>query len=187
MRALLTLAAFAAILSLTACNTSDSRVSSGTAGEAYRDVDRIETLYVMPVELPDEIHGKATDEEKERWREDWPMAAARLIARGVTEETGEDVVALVSEDKPDKDFYFELEVTYLDVGDADVRGANLLDPDEEGWSQVLATGRIIRARDGEVVAELRFDQSSGFETKEPFQNDMSNLGQDLGNWIESRQ
>jgi hypothetical protein len=184
---MLTLAACAAILSLTACNTSDSRVSSGTAGEAYRDVYRIETVYVLPVELPDEIHGKATDEDKDRWRTDWPMTAARLIARGITEETGGDITALVSEDKPDTDFYFELEITYLDVGDADVRGANLLDPDEEGWSQVLATGRLIRASDGEVVAELRFDQSSGFEIKEPFQNDMGNLGQDLGNWIESRQ
>jgi hypothetical protein len=155
MRAILSLAALAAIFSLTACNTSDSRVSSGTAGEAYRDVDRIYTLYVMPVELPKEIHGNATDEERERWRTDWPMTGARLIARGVTEETGERVVALVSEDKPD--------------------------------SQVLATGRIIRASDGEIVAELRFDQSSGYEIKEPFQNDMSNLGHDLGNWIEDRQ
>jgi hypothetical protein len=187
MRALLSIAAIAAVFALAGCNTSDSRVSSGTAGEAYRDVDRIDTLYVMPVALPDEIHGNATDEEKDRWQTDWPMTAARLIARGVTEETGEDVTAIVSEDKPDTDFYFELEVTYLDVGDAEVRGANLIDPDEEGWSHVLATGRIIRASDGEVVAELRFDQSSGWEVKEPFQNDMSNLGHDLGNWIQSRQ
>jgi hypothetical protein len=187
MRALLSLAALAAVFSLTACNTSDSRVSSGTAGEAYRDVDRIDTLYILPVELPDEIHGNATDADRERWQTDWPMAGARLIARGVTEETGEKVTALVSEKKPDEDFYFELEITYLDIGDAEVRGSNLLDPDEEGWSQVIATGRIIRARDGEVVAELRFDQSSGFDVKEPFQNDMSNLGADLGNWIESRQ
>jgi hypothetical protein len=187
MRALLSLAALAAVFSLTACNTSDSRVSSGTAGEAYRDVDNIYTLFVLPVDLPKDIHGNATDADRERWQEDWPMAGARLIARGVTEETGEKVMALVSEKKPDEDFYFELEITYLDVGDAELRGANLLDPDEEGWSQVIATGRIIRARDGEVVAELRFDQSSGFEVKEPFQNDMSNLGHDLGAWIESRQ
>jgi hypothetical protein len=187
MRVLLSLAALAAIFSLTACNTSDSRVSSGTAGEAYNDVDRIDTLYILPVELPDEIHGNASKEEKERWAQDWPMTGARLIARGVTDETDNEVTGLVSEDKPEADFYFELEITYLDVGDADVRGSNILDPDEEGWSQVLATGRIIRADNGEVVAELRFDQSSGYEVKEPFQNDMSNLGQELGNWIESRQ
>jgi hypothetical protein len=187
LRALLTLAALAAVISLTACNTSDSRVSSGTAGEAYRDVDRIYTLYIMPVDLPGEIHGNATEEEKDRWQTDWPMTGARLIARGVTDETDERVIALVSEDKPKADYYFELVITYLDVGDADVRAANILDPDEEGWSQVIATGTIIRASDGEVVAELRFDQSSGYEVKEPFQNDMSNLGQDLGNWLESRQ
>src|SRR5687768_17753993 len=109
MRALLSLAALAAVFSLTACNTSDSRVSSGTAGEAYRDVDRIDTLYILPVELPDEIHGNATDADRERWQTDWPMAGARLIARGVTEETGEKVTALVSEKKPDEDFYFRSE------------------------------------------------------------------------------
>jgi hypothetical protein len=187
MRALHAILALLAVLGLASCNTSDSRVSKGTAGEAYRDVDNIYTLYIMPVELPDEIHGSASEADKERWANDWPMAGARLIARGVTEETGDKVTALVSEKKPDDDYYFELVITYLDIGDADVRAANLLDPDEEGWSQVIATGTIYNADSGEVVAELRFDQSSGFDTKEPFQNDMSNLGQDLGNWIESRQ
>ena len=187
MRALLPLVALLAVLSLAACNTSDSKVSTGTAGEAYNDVDNIYTLYVLPVDLPDEIHGDASDADKERWMQDWPMTAARLVARGVTEETGDKVSAVVSEKKPNADYYFKLEITYLDIGDADVRGSTLLDPDEQGWSQVIATGTIYNARNGEVVAELTFNQSSGFATKEPFQNDMGNLGQDLGNWIQSRQ
>lgn len=187
MRAFLPVVALLAVLSLAACNTSDSKVSSGSAGEAYNDVDNIYTLYILPVDMPDVIHGDASDADKERWARDWPMTAARLVARGVTEETGDRVTALVSEKRPEQDFYFELTITYLDIGDADVRGSNLLDPDEEGWSHVLATGTIYNADNGEVVAELSFNQSSGFATKEPFQNDMGNLGQDLGNWIQSRQ
>lgn len=187
MRAFLPVVVLLAVLSLAGCNTSDSKVTGGSAGEAYRDVDQIDTLYILPVELPDEIHGAASDAEKDRWREDWPMSGARLIARGVTDETGEEVNALVSENKPDAAFYFKLEITYLDVGDSELRTANLFDSSEEGWSHVLATGKLYNARNGELVAELTFDQSSGWEVKGPFQNDMRNLGQDLGDWIQSRQ
>jgi hypothetical protein len=187
MRAFLPLVALLAVLSVAACNTSDSKVSSGSAGEAYSDVDQIYTLYVLPVELPDEIHGNLTDTERERWARDWPMAGARLIARGVTDETGEKVTALVSERKPEADFYFELVITYLDVGDESLRTSNILSGDETGWSHVIATGTLYKASNREIVAELNFNQSSGFEVKEPFQNDMGNLGQDLGEWIANRQ
>jgi len=187
MRALSALVALLTVFGLSACNMSDSRISSGSAGEAYPELGRISTLYILPVKLPDKIHGSAESEEVERWKKDWPMVAARLIARGVTEESDEAVMALVSDRKPDTDYYFELEITYLDVGNAEVRAANILDPDEEGWSHVIATGTIHRADNGERVAELRFDQSSGFDVKEPFQNDMANLGQDLGEWIMARQ
>lgn len=187
MRAFVPVLALLAVLSIAGCNTSDSKVTGGSAGQAYHDVHQIDTLFILPVELPDEIHGSASNSEKDRWREDWPMTAARLIARGVTDETGEDVNALVSESKPRADFYFKLEITYLDVGDSELRTANLFDSSEEGWSHVLATGKLYNARTGELVAELTFDQSSGWEVKEPFQNDMRNLGQDLGDWIQSRQ
>lgn len=187
MKSIAMIAAMLAMFGMCACNMSESRVTDGTAGEAYDRVDDIRTLYVLPATLPDEIHGKATEEEKERWRKDWPMTAARLIATGVTHETDEKVTGITSQDEPDTDYYFELEITYLDVGDADVRGANVLDDDEEGWSHVLATGRIIHAESGDVVSEMKFDQSSGYEFDAPFENDMKNLGEKLGRWIEERQ
>ena len=187
MRTLMLIAAIPALLALCACNTSESRVSDGTAGEAYDHISHIRTLYVLPAELPDDIHGNATEEEKERWQEDWPMMAARLIARGATDETDDRFTALVSEEETDRDYYFELEITYLDVGDEDVRAGDILDSDEEGWSHVLATGRIIHAESGDLVSELKFEQSTGRQSDSPFENDMINLGQKLGRWIEDRQ
>lgn len=187
MRSIYSILALLAVLGLAACNTSQSKTPSGTAGEAYRDVDNIYTLYILPVKLPDAIHGNASDADKSRWREDWQMVGARLIARGVSDEAGDKVVASAREQKPDVDYYFDLKITYLDVGDEDVRTTSLLGNDEKGWSHVLATGRIVRASTGDTVAELNFDQSSGHPNKEPFQSDMSNLGKQLGSWIVSRQ
>jgi hypothetical protein len=162
-------------------------VPTATAGDAFKDADNIYTIYIMPVELPDEIHGNATDEDKKRWQDDWQMVGARLIASGVSDEAGDTVSCSVREKKPDADFYFALKVTYLDVGDASLRTSGILGSDERGWSHVLAVGRIVRADSGDTVAELTFDHSSGNLTKEPFQNDMTNLGQELGSWIVARQ
>jgi hypothetical protein len=176
-----------AALSMTACASSQSATPSATAGDAYKDVNNIHTIYIMPVELPKEIHGNASDADKKRWQNDWQMVGARLIARAVTDEAGDKVASSVREKKPDADFYFVLKITHLDVGDADVRSAGVLDSNQRGWSHVLAVGRIVRSDNGDTVAELNFDHSSGKATKEPFQNDMSNLGKELGSWIVARQ
>jgi hypothetical protein len=187
MKGIYSTLALLAILSIAACNSSQSREPTATAGDAYKDANNIYTIYIMPVELPGEIHGKATDEDKKRWRDDWQMVGARLIARGVTDEAGDKVTCSVREKKPDADFYFALKITHLDVGDASLRSSGILGSDERGWSHVLAVGRIVRADNGDTVAELTFDHSSGNFTKEPFQNDMTNLGQELGSWIVTRQ
>jgi hypothetical protein len=186
MKRVYPLLALLAILSMAACSSSQSQTPSATAGDAYKDADNIYMIYIMPVDLPNEIHGNATDAEKDRWQEDWQMVGARLIARGVSDEAGDKVIASARESKPDADFYFVLEITYLDVGDENVRSSGILDSDERGWSHVLAVGRIVRSDTGDTVAELTFDQSSGKLTKEPFQDDMTNLGQELGNWIVNR-
>lgn len=179
--------AMLAILSMAACSSSQSMEPSATTGDAYKDVSRIYTIYILPVELPDEIHGKASEADKKRWQDDWQMVGARLIARGVSDEAGEKVACSVREDKPKVDFYFELTITHLDVGDAELRTSGLLQSDERGWSHVLAVGRIVRADNREIVAELTFDHSSGSSAPEPFQKDMANLGQELGSWIVARQ
>lgn len=187
MKLIYSLLALVAFVGLTACSTSESKKPLSSGGDAYKEVDNISRLYILPVELPDDIHGDATQLEKSRAREDWPTEGSRLIARGVSEETGDRVTASAREYKPKADFYFKLTITYLNVGDAGARATNLISTDVKGWSQVLATGRIIRADTGETVAELNFNHSSGLGSKESFQNDMTNLGKELGNWITSRQ
>jgi hypothetical protein len=186
MKRLSPLLALLAVLVMAACSSSQSKEPDATAGDAFEDADNIYMIYVMPVELPDEIHGNASEADKNRWEDDWPMVGARLIARGVNDETGSKVRATTRERRPESDFYFILYITHLDVGDADVRSSGIFSSDERGWSHVLATGRIVRADTGDVVAELTFDQSSGNPTKEPFQDDMTNLGHELGNWIMER-
>lgn len=187
MRTLLSMTALLAILCLAACKTSESSITEGTAGPAYNQIDNIDRLFVLPAELPDEIHGNASDAEKERFRQDWPMAAARQIASGVTSKTGKRTVASVAEEAPDHDYYFEIEITYVDVGDPKVRAGDVLGNDQEGWSLVTATGRIINGSTGEVVAKLSFNESSGWaKSTVPFENDMANLGEELGAWIEAR-
>jgi hypothetical protein len=187
MRAPIFLVAMILLAGLTACNMSESRVTQGTAGEAYSQVDTIDSLYVLPVKLPRAIHGNVSEEERQRFRRDWPMAGARQIARGVTRETGDYTVAIAGQDKPESDYYFELEITYLDVGDPELRGGDVLTNDQEGWSLVIATGRIINAKTGELVAELQFNQSSGWaKMNVPFERDMANLGIELGRWLDDR-
>lgn len=187
MKIVYSILALLAFVSMTACSSSQSKEPTATAGDAYRDANNIYTIYIMPVELPDEIHGNASEADKDRWQDDWQMVGARLIARGVSDEAGSKVSCAVREKKPDSDFYFLLKITHLDVGDASVRSSGILGSDERGWSHVLAVGRIVRADNGDTVAELTFDHSSGKFTKEPFQSDMTNLGQELGSWIVTRQ
>jgi hypothetical protein len=174
----------AALLFTASCSSSE--MSTGTAGEARDEAIRITELAVLPVELPTELHGSFTPEEEERYRRDWPMTAANLIAGGVEDQTDKHVRAYASEKQPLKGHYFQLEITYLDIGDRGVRAENMLDGDREGWSLVRARGHIYNAETGELVAELNFEESSGGIRKVPFENDMANMGDQLGEWLDDQ-
>lgn len=170
-------------LMLTACKTYESRMvtDSGPAS-----APAITLLHVMPAILPDEMHGRMTDEEREVARREWPMAGARVIADAVTRETDERVTAMTTQEKPESGHYFTVEISYLDVGDPEARAANVVGGKREGWSLVRAKGKLIDADKNEVVAEFDFSQSSGLRFKKPYENDMYNVGRELGRWLDGR-
>jgi hypothetical protein len=182
MRLLIAFSA-ALILLLAGCQTSATHVTSGSAGEAFEQLDHLDHMVILPVKLPTEFHGNYDPEQLDRYRRDWPMSGARLIADGVTEETGRHVRAAPAINKPTKGYYFVLEISYLDLGDPEVKVGSALGGDKEGWSHVLATGRIMNAESGDQVVELHFNQSSGFHAGPPFENDMAAIGEKLGEWL----
>lgn len=173
------------VVFLSACQTSKSEMYTGTAGDAYEDRRAVRELKVLAVKLPKQIHGKYEDAELERYYRDWPMTGARLVADGVQEETDDKVLAMAALDRPTRGHYFELEIEYLDLGDPELRASAVLNNSKQGWSHVLAKGRLVNAETGELVAELKFEQSSGGLTKSPFEKDMGNLGEELGRWLNS--
>lgn len=167
------------------CETSHSRIVS-SGGEEGAMPPMLLNLQVVPARLPDEIHGRASAEEIERYRRDWPMAAARVIAHAVTEETDERVVAVPAQKKPETGYYFTVEITYLDVGDLEARATGIFGGKQEGWSLVLARGKLIDAATGKVASEFEFTESSGSPFSRRFENDMYNLGEELATWLVGR-
>ncbi|MCC7510462.1 MAG: hypothetical protein IT464_13960 [Planctomycetes bacterium] len=168
---------------VTACQTSKSEMYTGTAGDAFEERRVVSNLKVLPVKLPKQIHGKYDQADLERFYRDWPMAGARLVADGVFEETAEEVRAMATLERPSTGYVFELEIEYLDLGDPDSRASSILHNKKQGWSHVLAKGRLINAETGDLVVELQFEQSSGGIAKPAFENDMANLGEELGRWL----
>jgi hypothetical protein len=170
------------LIMIAACQFSSTDVATGTAGEAFGQIHDVTHLSVLPVSLPDDFHGDFNAEEEKRYRRDWPMAGARLIADGVAERCRPERTAVAALDAPGKGYYFELDITYLDLGDREARAGGLIGGDKEGWSLVLATGRIINAETDELIVELNFNQSSG-KIKPPFESDMAAIGKELGDWL----
>lgn len=168
---------------VSACQTSKSEMYTGTAGEAFEERRVVRDLKVLPVKLPKQIHGKYDQADLDRFYRDWPMAGARLIADGVYEETSEEVRAMAALESLSVGHLFVLEVKYLDLGDSESRASSILHNTKQGWSHVLATGRLINAETGELVVELQFEQSSGGIAKPAFENDMANLVEELGRWL----
>jgi hypothetical protein len=164
------------------CESSSSRIVS-YGGEAGAMPPALVNLHVLPVELPDTIHGNIKEEDIARYRRDWPMAAARVIAHAITEESDERVRAVPAQSKPEVGHYFRVEITYLDVGDLEARAAGFFGGNREGWSLVLARGKLYDAAKDELVAEFEFTESSGHAFSIRFENDMYNLGEELALWL----
>jgi hypothetical protein len=177
-----TIVAVIALTMLAACQFSSTDVATGTAGEAFGQIQDVRHIHVLAVNLPDEFHGDFSADEEKRYRYDWPMAGARLIADGVSERCRPERTAVAALKKPDVGYYFELDIIYLDLGDRHAQGEGLVGGGKEGWSLVLATGRIINAETDELIVELNFSQSSG-KFRPPFESDMAAIGEELGDWL----
>jgi hypothetical protein len=175
------------MFSLAGCKTHSSQsVVVKPSGDGAVIVPTVTSLHVLPAKLPDEFHGKLTEEDIERYRRDWPMAAARTISEGVTDRSRRRITAMARQEKPDDGHFFELEISYLDVGDPEARAANIVGGRREGWSLVLSKGKVVDAKSGATLLELEFSHSSGYRFKTPFENDMYNLGRELADRLEGR-
>jgi hypothetical protein len=183
------------LLSLTAllllmaagCRHYETTVIEGAGGEDYSRLERINTLYVLPVRLPDEILGEATETQKQAWREDWPEDGARLVAGGVTESASGDVEGLFVTDVPVSGYYVVVTATRIDVGDEEIPATNFINPRPDLRTDVRADCVIINAETGKLVAELSFDLGTAYGIDKPVENDFYNLGKSLGQWLIERQ
>lgn len=188
MRAFLSLAAFAAIFSLAAgCRHHETTLIEGAGGEDTAQIERIEQLYVLPINLPDDILGEATAADKQAWRERWPEAGARLVAKSVTAETSDNVEALYAESAPTRGYYLVVTATRIDVGDDEIPTSNFVNPRPALRTDVRADCVIINAATGALVAELSFELGTAYGIEKPIENDFHNLGRSLGQWLEARQ
>jgi hypothetical protein len=155
-----------------------------SSGPAYNEIDRIRELKVLPVNLPLDIEGDYTPDEMKEYRAEWPERAAELIAEGVTDGTKGQVDASYEEMRPTAGYYIEITIETLDLGER----ADEPDPkDDDTWSEVFARGRLVNAGTGELVAEIKFEESSSRTDEPRFEADMTRIGQSLSNWFNSKQ
>jgi hypothetical protein len=173
MRALVT----TVLLLVGACSVS----IHNRAGPAYGEAGQVSILQVLPAELPARLQGTFTPQDEEQWRRDWPMVAAKVLANGVNHETDGAVSATVVQTPPGTGYYMTTRITYVDVGSSEAKGA-----DEEGWSQILATCRVMNAGSGELVAELELQERAGWLKEIAFEDVMARMGESLGRWFRAR-
>ena len=171
---------------LAACNSPHAAVAETAQDGEHSGLAEIRNLHVLPVDLPDEIHGEATSAERATWREEWPRDAAMWLAEEIEAENTGEIVAAVASNEPRTDHFIDVDIIYLDVGDPDERALNLLRPREDGWSHVVAKARIINAETGEIVAELDLVHGSHYDWGPSFESDIRGIGDDLGEWIADR-
>jgi hypothetical protein len=169
------------------CRHYETTVIEGAGGEDYSRVHSITTLHVLPVRLPDEILGDATEAQKQAWRDNWPEDGARLVASGLTEETKGDVEGLFVSDVPVTGYYVVITATRIDVGHEEIPASNFINPRPDLQTDVRADCVIINAETGGLVAELSFDLGTAYGIDKPVENDFYNLGKSLGQWLDERQ
>jgi hypothetical protein len=132
--------------------------------------------------LPSQFLGTFDPRDEQAWRRQWPGLTAQELAGGINRETGGSVRASVTQSAPTTGYYMTTRITYLDVGSGRAQGA-----DEEGWSQILLTCRIINAASNELVAEVAFQERAGWLKEVHFQDVVARTGESLGRWFRARQ
>ena len=171
---------------LVACNSPHAAVVETAQDGEHSGLAEMRNLFVLPVDLPDEIRGEATSAERATWREEWPRDASVWLAEEIEAENAGEIDAVATSEEPGTDHFVDLDIVYLDVGDPGERALNLLRPREDGWSHVIAKARIINAETGEIVAELDLVHGSHYDWGQSFEGDMRGIGDDLGEWIADR-
>lgn len=156
------------------------------AGEVYSESATIRSLVVLPAKMPNLISGERTTDEEAKLREQGPMHAAQIIAAQVTSRAEIRVTATVGDTKPSDGYYLEIEITQLDAGDRKAMAEK--NNGVDGWSYLLANGKIYNAATGKVVVELTFEQSTGrYNEAPPFEALVAGIGIDLADWFKEKQ
>ena len=149
-------------------------------GPAYSEAKHIKEITILPASLPKEIDGEVSDAQEAQWRSEWPMQAAKLVAASLSSGTDSAVTATASESKPSSGYYMTLDILYLDVGDPNTNTDGT--PKERG-SAMAAHGMIVNAGSGQVVADVKFTESSGWTGDIQFDKYMGNVGSSLSDWF----
>ena len=91
-------------------------------------------------------------------------------------------------DLEDVHLNIEARLTQL-VGDAGKRTSSAFSSDnKDGWSRTVAECRIIDAKTGEVAARVTIEHRTGsvVQWSVPFENDVDEIGERLGSWLDSK-
>jgi hypothetical protein len=153
------------------------------AGPAYAEASVLTQIAILPAKLPAVIDGEFTPAQEAAWRKDWPVLAAQLIADGLTTRTDGVVTGTVAETQPKTGYYMKLEINFLDVGD--VRQGEGNTPGTRGCF-LAAHGVIINAATGQLVADVKFREGSGWASKVQFEVLTARAGSSLGDWFKAR-
>jgi hypothetical protein len=153
-------------------------------GPAYIEANRIENLTILPATLPDDFDGEYSSDQESTWRKDWPLRGSELVADAMEKGTEGRVKATVSDSKPSKGYYMTVTVTYLDLGDPTMNADGT--PKARGTA-LAAHGVIMNAESNEMVAEVKFSESSGWTGNNMFEVHMARVGTSLANWLNEKQ
>lgn len=174
------------LLLASGCTTSDTRMADPETGPAFARLKGLRSIRVMPVVLPDVIEGQRTEEEEEKWLNNWPMDGVRYLIDGIDQGSEGRIQALTATEVPTDGFYVKVVITYLSVGGAGERTSGAVTGNREGWSHVIADCYIYEANSDELAAKLSFERSSGYDWSVPFDRDMTALGKEIGLWLHMR-
>ena len=152
-------------------------------GPAYQEAGRIDSIAILPVTLPETIEGEFSESEATAWRESLPKQAADRIADGLSKSTDGKVTASTADSKPASGYYMQVEITYLDMGDPTPNADGT--PKQRG-SALSAHGVILNADTGEMVADVKFSESTGWTGINMFDPFMLRVGSSLGEWLEEK-
>lgn len=153
------------------------------AGPAYSEASVLTQIAILPAALPVNIDGLFTAAEATTWRAEWPTLAAQLIADGLTTRTDGVVTGVVAHTQPTTGHYMRVVVTFLDVGDNQ--------PNDDGTPRLFgsalhAHGVIFNAATGQLVADVKFREGSGWSENRQFEVFMARIGSSLGDWFKAR-